>query len=353
MFLNRSVTTSMLAFGCLKVFLWLNVPLESPAAETDASLATKTAKTSNVREDTGSAGFVTGSTTPLLQMLGDGLQLYSTDYKNTSGTPQAYWKICPTSSLVAECDDINSAVPNVTMRDFGVQGGDEGSQVTMPDGTLMFLFGDTNLTWHDKSSGRDIFYNQTVRGPDAIGYYPAAQAALDWSRCRYIEDLDAALTAGQAPSTASNAGCPALEFYKQTASPTQPVALYQSPARLAGMSTTIGPYTENLGPGATPVGAFFLGKRLYQLYQNIPEITNSGVSCDPHLHLNAILAKSTTDFTSWTQTSPPIFSKLYNYSQHGIVANCDDPADTQAGDPGKFIFSAPVVMSSRFPRWGF
>jgi hypothetical protein len=207
-----------------------------------------------------------------MQMLGDGMQLYSPTYKDTSGNPKSYWKICPTGTLVAGCDDVNPTVPNTTMRDFGVQGGDEGSQVTLPDGTLMFLFGDTNLTWRHAATGRDIFYNRTVRGPDAIGYYPPSQAGLDWSTCRYVENLDAALTAGQAPSTASSTGCPALQFFKQVSYPDRPVAHYQSQEWMIGLSTSFGlitdpeRYSENLGPGATPVGAFFLGKTLYQLY---------------------------------------------------------------------------------------
>jgi hypothetical protein len=62
--------------------------------------------------------------------------------------------------------------------------------------------------------------------------------------------------------------------------------------------------------------------------------------------LNAIVAKSSTGYTSWSQTWPPIFYKLYDYSQHNIVPNCTNPADTQASDSGKFVFTAPVVLTS-------
>lgn len=353
--LVKPAATTAMALCIALITISLGSRLNSQILDNAAEKAAKGNRVvAETLQDSGSAGFVPGSVTPVMQMLGDGLQIYSTSYKDTIGNPKSYWRICPTGSLVAGCDDTNSIVPNRTMRDFGVQGGDEGSQVTTPDGALMFLFGDTNLTWRHANTGRDIFFNLTVRGPDTIGYYTPEQARLDWSNCRYIESLDEALSAGRAPSTASNFGCPALQFYKQTSNTTRPVALYQSPERFLGLSTRIGSYSENLGPAATPVGAFFVGSRLYQLYQDIPEITNNGVECQPHLHLNSVVAKSTTDYWNWTPTSPPVFSKLYDYSQHGVVSNCSNPADTQAGDPGKFIFNAPVVMSwSQVASTGF
>jgi hypothetical protein len=351
MILKMAVMTTLLLSIALLGLHSLSSPLRSQIVKAETGPDRNKILAATLLEDSGSAGFVQGSTTPLMQMTGDGLQLYSQAYKDTSGNLKSYWRICPTGTLVVGCDDINPTVPNTTMRDLGVQGGDEGSQVTMPDGTLTFLFGDTNLTWRDGATEHDIFYNRTVRGPDAIGYYPPDQARLDWSMCQYIENLDAALTNGQAPITASSAGCPMLQFYK-SAYPGRPVAHYQNEQSMIGLSTTLSLFTmgekyrENLGAGATPVGAFFVGKKLYQLYQDIPQIVNNGVECQPHLHLNAIVAKSTTPHTEWAQNRPPIFVKLYDYSQHGVVPNCQSPADTQAADPGKFIFNAPVVMSS-------
>ena len=288
-------------------------------------------------QDAGNAGFVAGSAVPLVPMTGDGLQMFSQAYHSN------YVRICPEGSKVADCDQ--SGAPNNTMTAAGVRGSDEGSTATTPDGIPIFLFGDTHLVWWDKGSGKPIFFNPTVKGPDAMAYFDQSAAGLDWSQCHYIENLDKALSAGKDAKTASAANCPALTFYQRNGKEPPPPAVFQDDDHLKGLGTSIGRYRENYGPMATPTGAFFLGNDAYEFYQDIPEIMNNRQRCRPILHLNSILAKSTGSYSGWGKTTPPVFRKLYDVSQHGVVNNCQSREDAQQDEPGKFIFAAPVVMS--------
>lgn len=287
-------------------------------------------------QDSGNSGFVPGSGVPLVPMTGDGLQVYSPAYKPN------YLRICPQGTKVEDCT--HSGAPNNTLTTAGVQGSDEGSSTTSPDGTALFLFGDTNVTWRHEPTGRDIFFNLQFRGPDTIGYYDKESMNKDWSKCRYIENLSDVLSSGGDPKTASADNCPQLQFLQQGGGKGKPAAIYQDSSRLKGFSVQIADLRENYGPIATPTGAFFLDGTLYQFYQNLPETRRNGEKCNPYLHLNAILSKSTGRYDDWSKASSLTFQKLYDVSQHQLVENCVKPEDTQAGDPGKFIFDAPVVL---------
>ncbi len=303
-------------------------------------------------QDSGNANFVAGSAAPLVPMTSDGLQIYSPSY------PQHYWTICPTNASPSipnggsgtsgngssYCDGFGA--PNNVMTTAGLMGADEGTTVTTPDGKVIFLFGDTLLTWRDPASGHNILY-RNVAGPDTIGFFGATSTAADWSQCHYIENLDNALSSGENPSLVSSANCPVLTAFSRIGPTPPPIADYQNANTLTGLGESNGPFTENYGPDATPTGAFMLSGSLYELYADMPEFSYQGQYCSPADRLNVILAKSTTQYPSWSTFSPPTFAKLYDVSHHATVANCSNPAtSTQATDPGKFMFDSPIVLSS-------
>jgi hypothetical protein len=215
-----------------------------------------------------------------------------------------------------------------TMSRYGVLGSDLGFPVTYPD-KILLLFGDTMAAYPVKQGGGEKFvFEHEARGNDSIGYIPNS----DLSKCNYIAEVDKKMSEGNKNPNVSPDGCPELRFY------TNP---HHSGKEHAFMTTTISGLEsdENLGAFGTPSGAFSQGGRLYMFYI----VKNQ--EAKPHFALRSILARSDQPDTSWSDSKPPKFTRLYAVSNHPKIEDPGNPP-AEADAAGKFMFNPLVVMSS-------
>jgi hypothetical protein len=247
---------------------------------------------------------VPGSTTPRVQLTGEHFQIYSNGKYFTDFTPAR------------------------TLSRFGVLGTDLGIPISFPD-KIVFLFGDTVSVY--PTAGQ---YRQTRPGPngagDSIGYIPHA----DFSQCHYIGDVDQQLAQGVATPTVSSAACPSLSVYTDPARATDGHVF--KPMVISGLLAGEGQATFRV-----PTGGFAYNDRLYMFYITTIQEPATG----PHFALQSIAARSDQSAGSWSNAAPPTFARLYTVSSHPEIADpANPPAD--AGDLGKFMFNAAVVMDA-------
>jgi hypothetical protein len=248
--------------------------------------------------------YVSGSTTPLIQLTGENFQISSNG---------AYF---------------SAPTPGQTLSRSGVLGTDLAYPIVYPD-KIVFLFGDTMGAY--QSGGRYI--NSPAGGPngadDSIGYIPN----VDLSQCHYIGDVDQQLAQGVAKPNAGIGACPAVQFYSN---PTHPANQHVFKAiTIAGLLTG-----ETLGPYRVPTAGLNYNDRVYVFY-----ITEVQLNAQPPFALQSIVAKSDQSPASWSDSNPPTFTRLYTVSSHPTVPDPNNPPPA-AGDSGKFMFNPPVVMDS-------
>lgn len=245
---------------------------------------------------------VAGSSMPLVQLTGEHFQIFSRGVHFTAPTP------------------------GKTMSRYGALGADLGYPVVYPD-KIIILFGDT-MAVRTVKQGEDtkFAFLPDARGRDSIGYIPN----MDFSRCRYIPEVDRLIREGNREPQVSLDGCPELRLYRNPRA---------SGGEHAFKATTISGLEEgdNLGAFGVPTGALDYQGRMYVFYIVRNQETK------PHFSLKSIVARSTRSPQQWSDQSPPDFSRLYTVSAHPPV---DDPRNPppEEGQPGKFMFTPPVVM---------
>jgi uncharacterized protein (TIGR03437 family) len=246
--------------------------------------------------------FIPGSTEPRLQLTGEHYQL------DVNGV---YF---------------NALTPGRTVSQYGVLGTDLGFPVVYPD-KIIFLFGDTMSAYSEpSSSGPRYFLGRG--GDDSIGYIPN----VDLDKCHQIKRTEEQLAIGNPRPTVDAGDCPAIRFHTNPS---------HGPREHIFKAITI----SGLRPGdgtaefMTPSGAIDYNDRLYMFYKVRIQ------QAEPHFALETIMARSDQSPRSWSDATPPTFTRLYTVSSHAVVADVNNlPTESSGG--GKFMFDPPVVMDS-------
>lgn len=246
--------------------------------------------------------FVSGSTTPLVQLTGEHFQIQADD---------VYFS-APTSSA--------------TLSRYGVVGTDLGHSLVFPD-KIVFFFGDTVGAYRTG----DRYYvsrgNPAGTG-DSIGYIPN----VDWSQCRYIGDVADQLAKGVRSPSVNPDACPTLRFFTN---PLRGVDEHVfKPFVISGLAPD-----ESQGTFRVPTSAIAYDDRVYVF------ATTKFQDARPldHFWLQSIVAKSDQSPIVWSDTNPPTFSKLYTVTSHATIDDPANPPDAKE-DAGKLMSVRAVVM---------
>jgi hypothetical protein len=246
--------------------------------------------------------FVSGSTTPLVQLTGEHFQIQA----------DGVYFSAPTSAA--------------TLSRYGVVGTDLGHPLVFPD-KIVFFFGDTVGAYRNGDRYFSSRGNPAGTG-DSIGYIPN----VEWSQCRYIRDVADQLAKGIRSPSVSLGACPTLRFFMN---PLRGVDEHVfKPLVISGLAPD-----ENQGTFRVPTSAIAYNDRVYVL------ATTKIQDAQPvdAFWLQSVAAKSDQSPNVWSDTNPPTFTKLYNVSSHATIADPAHPPQVK-GDAGKFMAVPAVVM---------
>lgn len=211
-------------------------------------------------------------------------------------------------------------VPGKSLSQAGVLGTDLGIPVTFSD-KILLLFGDTLGGY--RREGR---FTIMPEAGDSIGYLPNT----DFSQCHLISNVVNQIAQGNTRPAMSVSGCPAIQFFLKS-SPAANEAAFQ-PIRISGLEQG-----DGYGGFMTPSGGIVHNNRLYMFYKvQIQE-------AQPHIALKTIMVRSDSNISDWSQSNPPMFTRLYTVSSHAPFPNPAAPP-SEENETGKFMFDPPVVM---------
>lgn len=245
---------------------------------------------------------VPGSTVPRVQLTGEHFQIQTDGVYFTVPTPSA------------------------TLSRFGVAGTDLGRPLVVGDRIFLF-FGDTVGAFRQ---GERYFSSRGIPAGagDSIGTLPN----VDFSACRYIEDVAAQIARGVATPSGDLRGCPALSILlnplrardEHVFKPLvigglqadESSGIFRVPTAVVQHNDAVYVFATTKFQDSRPAGAFWL---------------------------QSVLAKSTQPAALWSDTNPPAFTRLHTVSSHAAIADPANPPPI-VQDAGKFMNLATVAM---------
>lgn len=247
---------------------------------------------------------VPGSTIPRVQLTGEHFQIQSDGAYFATQTQSA------------------------TLTRFGLVGTDLGRPLTVGNRIILF-FGDSVGAYRIG----DRYYGSRgipAGSSDSFGVLPN----VDFSACRYIQDVVEQIRRGVRTPAGDMTGCPSLSVLLNPLR--GPDEHLFKPLVISGLQAD-----ESTGIFRVPTAVVEQNQAVYVFATTKFQDTRPTAA----FWLQSVLAKSTQPAALWSDTNPPALTRLYTVSSHADVADPANPPPVE-NDGGKFMGLATVVMTA-------